>query len=58
MKKAVHYTYSGFLTIHKGFSEDTVFNMHPDWDKKYREEYRKYLVENGFVKDDEKVNHE
>ena len=52
--KPVHYTYSGFLKHVKGFSEDTVFNMHPDWDKVYREEYRRYLIDNGFMGEDEK----
>lgn len=44
----IHYTYSGWLSRVKGFSEDTIFNMHEEWVEKYRAEYRKWLVDNGF----------
>jgi hypothetical protein len=48
LDKPVHWTYSGWLSRVKGFSEDTIFNIHEEWDKKYRVEYQKYLEDNGF----------
>jgi hypothetical protein len=48
LDKPVHWTYSGWLSRVKGFSEDTIYNMWEGNDTLLRAEYQKYLEDNGF----------
>jgi hypothetical protein len=48
--KPVNYTYSGWLREVKGIKDIDISKITSDEDANYREEYRQYMVKNGFEK--------